>query len=59
MIEDDAVDLNELDQHTLREVKRFVESYSLVTSDETYHEIDNNRRGKRDAYTNIAAVISE
>ncbi|AEM57721.1 hypothetical protein HISP_10860 [Haloarcula hispanica N601] len=55
----DAIDPTELDQHTLREVKRLVESYSVVSSDETYHELDSYRQGKTDAYTNIAAVLSD
>ncbi|WP_018259203.1 hypothetical protein [Halomicrobium katesii] len=59
MTNDDAIDPNELDQHTLREVKRLVESYSVVTSDETYHELDSYRQGKRDAYTNVATVLSD
>lgn len=57
MTDDYAIDPNELDQHTLREVKRLVESYSVVTSDETYHELDSYRQGKRNAYTNVAAVL--
>lgn len=59
MTNDDAIDPNELDQHTLREVMRLVESYSVVTSEETYHELDSYRQGKRDAYTNVATVLSD
>jgi hypothetical protein len=59
MTDIDAINPNELDQHTLREVKRLVESYSVVTSDETYHELDGYRQGKRDAYTKVAAVLSD
>jgi len=59
MTDIDASNPNELDQHPLREVKRLVESYSVVTSDETYHEIDGNHQGKRDAYTKVAAVLSD
>ncbi len=38
---------------------RLVESYSVVTSDEAYHELDSYRQGKKDAYTNVAAVLSD
>jgi hypothetical protein len=59
MTDYDAIDPNELDQHTLREVMRLVESYSVVTSDKTHHELDSYRQGKRDAYTNVAAALSD
>lgn len=59
MTKDDTIDTDGLDQHTLREVKRLVESYSVVTSDETYHNLDSYRQGKKDAYTNVAAVLSD
>lgn len=59
MTKDDTIDVDELDQHTLREVKRLVESYSVVTSDETYYNLNSYRQGKRDAYTNVAAVLSD
>jgi len=59
MADNDAANINELNQHTLREVKRLVESYSVVTSDETCHEIGSYRQGKRDAYMNVAAVLSD
>lgn len=53
----DTIDPTTLDPHTLREVKRLVESYPVVSHSQT--ELDDYREGKRDGFTTVAAVISQ
>lgn len=56
---DDTINPNTLDPHTLRELKRVLEAYPVVTSDIPYHELSDYRVGKRDAYTTAAAKIDQ
>lgn len=52
-----TIDPAGLDAHTLREIKRIVESYPVVS--ESHDEVNDYRAGKSDAYTNVASVLSQ
>jgi hypothetical protein len=56
---DDAnkIDPEGLDAHTVREIKRLVESYPVVS--EPHSGLNDYRAGKQDAYTTVAAVLSQ
>ena len=57
MSDEEAIDPSELDSHTLKEIKRVVENYPVVSEDPT--DIDDYREGKHSAYTNIAAKLTQ
>jgi len=59
MDDTETIDPNTLDAHTLKQIKRVVESYPVVTTDTPYHDLNNYRRRKRDTYTTLAATIDE
>lgn len=57
MTDDEPIDTSELDTHTLKQIKRVVEAYPVVSEDPT--EINEYRAGKHAAYTTVAATLSE
>jgi hypothetical protein len=57
MTDDEPIDPSELDTHTLKQIKRVVEAYTVVSEDLT--EINEYRAGKHAAYSSIAATLSE
>ena len=57
MIDDEPIDPSELDAHTLKQIKRVVEAYPVVSEDPT--EINEYRAGKHSAYSSVAATLSE
>lgn len=59
MDDTNTIDPSTLDAHTLKQIKGVVESYPVVTTETPYHDLNDYRRGKRDAYTTIAATIDE
>jgi len=57
MTDDESIDTSELDTHTLKQIKRVVEAYPVVSEDPT--QIEDYRTGKYAAYSTIAATLSE
>jgi hypothetical protein len=57
MTDDEPIDPSELDTHTLKQIKRIVEAYPVVSEDPT--EINEYRAGKHAAFTTVAATLSE
>jgi hypothetical protein len=57
MTNDEPLDPSELDAQTLKQIKRVVESYPVVSEDPS--QIDDYRAGKHAAYTTVAATLSE
>jgi len=57
MTDDEPIDPSELDAQTLKQIKRVVESYPVVS--ENPSQIDEFRAGKHAAYTTVAATLSE
>jgi len=54
---DDTIDSDDLDQQTLQEIKRVVEAYPVMSTD--YNSLSEYQAGKHDAYSNVAAVLSQ
>jgi hypothetical protein len=57
MADDEPVDPSELDTPTLKQIKRVVEAYPVVSEDPS--QINDYRAGKHAAYTTVAATLSE
>ena len=57
MTDDEPIDPSELDTHTLKQIKRVVEAYPVVSEDPS--QINEYRAGKHAAYTNVAATLSK
>lgn len=57
MTDDEPIDPSELDTQTLKQIKRVVEAYPVVSDDPT--QINDYRAGKHAAYTSVAATLSE
>lgn len=57
MTDDESIDPSELDTHTLKQIKRVVEAYPVVSEDPL--KITDYRAGKHAAYTTVAATLSE
>jgi hypothetical protein len=57
MTDDESIDTSELDTHTLKQIKRVVEAYPVVSEDPT--QINDYRAGKHTAYSTVAATLSE
>lgn len=57
MTDDGPIDASELDTHTLKQIKRVVEAYPVVSEDPT--EINDYRAGKHAAFTTVASTLSE
>ena len=57
MVDDEPIDPSELDTPTLKQIKRVVEAYSVVSEDPS--QINDYRAGKHAAYTTVAATLSE
>lgn len=57
MVDHEPIDPSELDTPTLKQIKRVVEAYPVVSEDPS--QINDYRAGKHAAYTTIAATLSE
>jgi hypothetical protein len=57
MTDEETIDPTKLDTHTLKQIKRVVEAYPVVSEDPT--QISDYRAGKHDAFTTVAATLSE
>ena len=57
MTDDESIDPSELDTQTLKQTKRVVEAYPVVSEDPT--QINDYRAGKHAAYTSVATTLSE
>ncbi|WP_254837822.1 hypothetical protein [Natronomonas marina] len=57
MTDEETIDPTKLDTHTLKQIKRVVEAYPVVSEDPT--QIDDYRAGKHAAFTTVAATLSE
>jgi hypothetical protein len=57
MTDEETIDPTKLDTYTLKQIKRVVEAYPVVSEDPS--QITDFRAGKHAAYTTVAATLSE
>jgi len=56
---DETIDPDTLDTYTLRQVKKVIEAYPVVSSETPYHQLNDYRAGKRDGFTTVVVVIEQ
>jgi hypothetical protein len=57
--DDEIIDPEELDSHTLRSVQRLINDYPVLQTGEPHHSLNDYRQGRKDAFTAVSAVLSE
>lgn len=57
--DDEIIDPEELDSHTLRAVQRLINDYPVLQTGEPHHSLNDYRQGPKDAFTAVSAVLSE
>lgn len=57
--DDELIDPEELDPYTLREVQRLIRGFPVLQEATPHHELSSYREGRKNAFTAVAAVLSE